>query len=154
MSIAFAIKNSADGDPSNSYFLSHVKMGKDGDGPPLQILVIGILNIETAGSDPCLGVIVFVLRYEGGPKNGPKMGPPLSNLLCFFDTHVRTLACMVSIGRRSLVGKRPRLSFQRCRNRCIHFFAAALRAGRHDAAPFPWLLWLSMVNAHRFSHTN
>ena len=34
-------------------------------------------------SDPCLGVIVFVLRYEGGGQKTAPKWDPLSNLLCF-----------------------------------------------------------------------
>ena len=53
-----------------------------------------------------------------------------------------------------MAGKRPRHRFQRFRKRCSHFFAAALRAGRHEAAHLWCPLFVSMAKAHRLSHTN
>ena len=40
----------------------------------------------------------------------------------------RSLVCIVAAGRISLAGKCSRVSPQCSQNRCIHFFAAALRA--------------------------
>ena len=54
----------------------------------------------------------------------------------------------------SLVGSLPKLRFQRCRKRCIHFLAAALRAGRQEAARRCSSWSQAMAKAHRFSQTN
>ena len=93
------------------------------------------------------------------PKRGPPCGPQNATeggttAATFLRLSGRALVCIVADGRRFLAGKRPRVRFHRCRNRCIHFLAAALRAGRHEAAPLSRPLWLSIANAHRLSQTN
>ena len=91
-------------------------------------------------------------RYSNkvGPKNGTHFWPQTGTGVNKFGDPFRALVCIVAAGRQSLAGKRPRVRLQRCRNRCIHFFAAALRAGRHAAARFSSPLLQSISKEHRF----
>ena len=91
-----------------------------------------------------------------GLKNGSTGRTPNwdveKNHVSFFGD--RTFACIVSTGKMSWVGRRPKVRFQRRLNRCSHFFAAALRAGRQEAAALLFPCWQSMAREHRFSQTN
>ena len=90
---------------------------------------------------PFFAPLLLTENSLAAPKRGPPCGPQNASgdgttPVAFWAHPARILACIIASGRRSLAGRPPSVEFQRRRNRYIHFFAAAPRAGRHEAASF------------------
>ena len=99
----------------------------------------GVQNDSKKG--PFFAPLLLTENSLAAPKRGPPCGPQNASgdgttPVAFWAHPARILACIIASGRRSLAGRPPSVEFQRRRNRYIHFFAAAPRAGRHEAASF------------------